>query len=285
MKGSTEAMTRFCPAPPPPFLRYPGGKQRHVPEFAYLLPRPTKIKRFIEPFVGGGAVFFYIQPRRAFLADLNDELIDLYRAIKESPIRVWNRYWSFSATKSAFYKIRAWDVNELDLWTRAARTLYLNRTCFKGMWRHNLEGGFNVGFGGEDRRSTTARRDLIAISNRLQQATIKCWDFERTIDRANEGDFVFLDPPYRPGESEILHEHYRFGKFLIEDHERLAKALRRASRRGVKWAMTMSSHEDCLGLYTYKDAFALPKGTSARVGTRTRNSRELLIRNYKRVPT
>lgn len=249
-----------------------------------MLPRPSAFKRFIEPFVGGGAVFFYLEPKRAVLSDLNDELIDLYEAIKTSPIRVWNRYAGFSGSRRAFYRIRAWDVEELDLWTRAARTLYLNRTCFKGMWRHNLDGDFNVGFGGEDRRSTTARRDLIAISQRLQNTTVKCWDFEKAIDRTREGDFLFLDPPYRPGEAEILHEHYRYGKFMAEDHERLAKALRRASARGVKWAMTISSHPECLDTYSYKDSFPLPNGTSHRVGTRTRKSQEVLIRNYKRIP-
>lgn len=275
--------SRACPQPPP-FLRYPGGKQRHVREFAHLLPEPKAFTRFVEPFVGGGAVFFFLQPKRSVLSDLNDELIDLYEAIKTSPIRVWNRYSSFSGSRRAFYTIRSWNVDELDLWTRAARTLYLNRTCFRGMWRHNLAGEFNVGFGDEDRRSTTARRDLIAISDRLQNATVKCWDFEKAIDRTRKGDFLFLDPPYRPGEAEILHEHYSFGRFMLEDHKRLAKALRRASNRGVKWAMTLSSHPDCLSLYTYNDAFALPHGTSGRVGTRTRHSQELLIRNYKRIP-
>ena len=269
---------------PPPFLRYPGGKQRHVPEFAHLLPHRTVFKRFIEPFVGGGAVFFYLRPPRANISDLNDELIDLYEAIKSSPVSVWNRYSQFSGTKQAFYEIRSWHVDELDFFTRAARTLYLNRTCFKGMWRYNLDGEFNVGFGDDDRRSTTARRDLIAISKRLQNSMVRCWDFERAIDRANEGDFIFLDPPYRPGEPEILHEHYRFGKFLVDDHERLSGALRRASRRGVKWAMTVTSHPECLDLYAYKDVFSLPNGTSRRVGTRTKDSKEVLIRNYKRIP-
>lgn len=189
-----------------PFLRYPGGKQRHLLDFAHLMPEPGVVPSYVEPFLGGGAVFFHLQPQRAKLSDLNVELIELYKAIRISPVKVWNRYRSFSATKQGFYEIRSWDPTSLDLATRAARTLYLNRTCFKGMWRHNHAGNFNVGFGGEDRRAAAARSDLLAVSRQLKSALIGCRDFEEALDEANEGDFAFLDPPYRPGESQILHE-------------------------------------------------------------------------------
>lgn len=111
------------------------------------LPKAASITgKFIEPFVGGGAIYFYLQPRNALLCDLNKELIELYRGICESPDRVWRIYRGYPRGKSAYKRIRAAIVEDLTLPQRAARSLYLNRTCFKGMWRHNLEGRFNVGY-------------------------------------------------------------------------------------------------------------------------------------------
>lgn len=135
------------------FLRYPGGKQRILNHLIPHLPLPESIKgRFVEPFVGGGAVFFALNPKRALLADINSELIDLYRGLRRYPVKVWEIFQAFPPTKKAYYEIRDSDVDGLDLASRAARTLYLNRTCFKGMWRHNSNGQFNVGYGGQDRR-------------------------------------------------------------------------------------------------------------------------------------
>lgn len=108
------------------------------------LPQPKLIPgRFIEPFVGGGALYFHLRPKRAILADLNTELIDIYRGIKENPDRVWRIYRSFPGTKRAYKQIRDCDSSSLTLYQKAARSLYLNRTCFKGMWRHNRQEAFD----------------------------------------------------------------------------------------------------------------------------------------------
>lgn len=266
------------------FLRYPGGKQRQLFKFLHLLPTRNQIEnRYIEPFLGGGAVFFCISPQKALLSDINQELINLYRGVRRYPTQVWQIFNEFPSTKDAYYKIRGWDPEELDLATRAARILYINRTCFKGMWRHNSNGEFNVGYGGQDRRWVISEENLKEVSRKLKRTSLKVWDFEDTIGTCDGGDFIFLDPPYRPGDREMLHHHYRLGKFSFEDQRRLAATLRRATGRGVRWAMTNSSHPKILSLYKKASITSLPKGTGRKIGQLVTDSGEVLIRNYRRV--
>jgi DNA adenine methylase len=263
------------------FIRYPGGKQRILDHIIPHLPSPKSNKnKFAEPFVGGGAVFFALNPKNALLADINEELIDLYRGIRLYPRKVWEIYKSFPTTKKAYYEIRAMEIDKKTLAFRAARTLFLNRTCFKGMWRHNANGEFNIGYGGQDRRWVICEETLIEIAKRLKSASLKCCDFEDVIDACMEDDLIFADPPYRPGEREMIHAHYTHGKFSYNDHQRLAKVLARASERGVKWALTTSSHPDLLSLYSENQIIPLPRGTGKRPGLLTNNSGEVLICNY-----
>ena len=244
------------------------------------LPLPKTITgRFIEPFVGGGAIYFYLQPKHALLADLNAELIELYRGIARNPDRVWRIYKGYPRGKAAYKRIRAASVESLSLSQRAARSLYLNRTCFKGMWRHNLAGRFNVGYGGETRRSVIGRKDLFTISELLSAARLRCCDFEPTISSATSGDYLFVDPPYRPGAKEQTTEHYAGRQFTFRDHKRLASALRSAHKRNVRWSLTISSHPDILALYCGFSVTSIPRGTGRHIGSITSNSGEVLIAN------
>lgn len=262
-------------------IRYPGGKQRILKYIIPFLPSVKEIEgRYIEPFVGGGAVFFALNPPHALLADINSELIDMYRGIRLYPLRVWEIYKSFPDTKEAYYQIRAAKADEMDLAFKAARTLYLNRTCFKGMWRQNSKGEFNVGYGGQDRRWAINESTLKEVSKRLKRAILKCSDFEEVIDESIRGDFLFIDPPYCPGEREISHEHYVYGKFSYSEYQRLAKALKRASNRNVRWLLTISSHPDILDLFSEFRVIPIPRGTGKKPGILTNNSGEVIICNY-----
>ena len=262
------------------FLRYPGGKQRHLYFFNELLPKSKSIKgNYVEPFVGGGSVFFYMNPNGAILSDKNLELIDLYKGIKEFPDEVWQYYCSFPTTKKAYYQIRDFPTQNIPLSLRAARTLYLNRTCFKGMWRHNSQGKFNVGYGGQDRRWVITQEDLKEISSRLSNVVLKCYDFEKIINSCNRGDFLFLDPPYRPGEKEQIYSHYVSGKFTFNDQKRLARSLRKASNKGVKWLMTNSSNDEIKRMYDGYSCIPLQRGTSGTPGIMTSNPGEIIIHN------
>lgn len=237
--------------------------------------------RYIEPFLGSGAVFFAIFPKRALLSDINQELIDLFRGIRLYPVRIWQIYKAFPRDREAYYEIRSMKLKGKNLAFKAARTLYLNRTCFKGMWRHNSYGEFNIGYGGQDRRWVIDKELLVNVATRLKNATIKCCDFEQVIDQTKEGDFIFVDPPYKPGERELLHSHYLYDRFMFSDYKRLAKSLKKASARRVKWAMTISSHHEILDLFKKNIILPIPIGTGKRPGILSNNSGEVLICNYE----
>jgi DNA adenine methylase len=262
------------------FIRYPGGKQRLLGSFLPYLPTRESIEgTFVEPFVGGGSVFFALAPKKALLADINPVLIDLYRGLRAYPKKVWKIFKSFPRTKKGYYKIR--DTKERnDLAYRAARTLYLNRTCFKGMWRENSDGEFNVGYGGQDRRWVINQDELSSVARFLRRAKLMTSDFEEVVGACNKGDFLFLDPPYRPGEKELQHDHYVYSKFSYNDHKRLAKSLRRATKRKVRWAMTTSAHKDIVRLFNEFKVIPFVMGTGNRPGLLSRSSGEVLICNY-----
>jgi len=245
----------------------------------YLPAAETITGRFIEPFVGGGAIYFHLQPKKAVLADVNSELIDLYRGIATNPGGIWRIYRTYPQGKTAYKRIRAARLESLSLSQRASRSLYLNRTCFKGMWRHNLAGRFNVGYGGESRRWAIARKNLFALSALLSAARLKCCDFEPTICAAKSGDYLFVDPPYRPGAKEQTTEHYAGRQFTFADHRRLAALLRETDKRNIRWSLTISSHPDILGLYRGFSVTTIPLGTGRKIGSLVKNSGEVLIAN------
>jgi DNA adenine methylase len=263
------------------FLRYPGSKRRLLDFLGLYLPKADEIRGiYYESFVGSGAVFFFIDPRNAVLSDSNNELIDLYKGIKINPQRVWEYYSNFGNDKEEYHRIRDTFTSE-DISYKAARILYLNRTCFKGMWRHNLKGNFNVGYGGEDRRWVINLENILELSKVLSRASIICSDFETIIDSCEDGDFIFVDPPYKPGESEQKNQHYSGKPFTYQDHIRLSKTLRNATKRGVRWALTNSSHPDISKLYSNTWKVSIPFGTGKKPGVMISEPGEMLFLNYK----
>ncbi len=263
------------------FLRYPGSKRRMLEFLRQHLPAADTLRGYyVEPFVGSGAVFFMLSPKRAILSDINPDLIDLYRGIRQSSEEVWNRYCAFGSSKTEYHRVRDADRPEL-LVDRAARVLFLNRTCFKGMWRHNQEGKFNVGYGGQDRRWVISLDDLVAVAHALRSAELRCRDFEEVVEECRAGDFIFADPPYRPGGRELVNDHYVSGQFSFEDHRRLALALQNAKERGVQWALTISAHPDIVTLFGGNQVIKVPRGTGRRPGITVINSGEVLITSYR----
>mgnify|MGYP006292822413 CR=1 FL=1 len=264
------------------FLRYPGGKGRLVQFLSSRIPEASEIAgRYIEPFVGGGAVFMYIQPRQAIISDLNDELIELYKGIRAHPHKVWETYKSFPSGKQAYYKVRDEEYRDRPLYYRAARTLYLNRTCFKGMWRQSPKGNFSVGYGGEERRWVITHQSILDVSKRLRMALILQDDFESVLDQCCNGDFIFIDPPYKPGGRELLEAHYTHGRFTFGDQARLAKKLSDISiKNDVKWLMTNSAHLEVRSLYSDFNIDNIPNGTGSIIGVYTSDSKEVVISNY-----
>jgi DNA adenine methylase len=264
------------------FLRYPGGKTKFLNFLYDFLPKSGEIKgTYIEPFVGGGSVFLFTKPTKAILSDINNELIELYKGIKFSPHKVWETFCSFPKGKKAYYLIRDSQYFDKPLSYRAARTLYLNRTCFKGMWRHNPNGNFNVGYGGESRRWAITHDNIIEISKLLKITTLQTSDFELVLEDVNKNDFIFLDPPYKPGQKELKESHYTYGKFTFNDQVRLSNKLKDINKKeNIKWVMTNSSNSEIRNLYKEFDIIKVPKGVSGKIGIHTTNSQEILIKNF-----
>lgn len=246
---------------------------------SYLPLAQNLIGTYIEPFVGGGSVFFYLSPKIALLSDTNSELIDLYRGIRYSPSAVWEKYCAFGSNKKAYTVARDCDQNSL-LTDRAARTLFLNRTCFKGMWRHNKNGKFNVGYGGQQRRWVINEEALKKASALLRRASIQCKDFEDVIDSAGAGDFLFVDPPYRPGYKDLHNAHYLAKPFTFSDQGRLASSLNRAKKRGASWALTNSNHREIVRLYKKSYFREFLFGTGERPGILRSKTGEVLITSF-----
>lgn len=264
------------------FLRYPGGKTKLLTFIDNYLPKNNEIVgSYIEPFVGGGSIFLSIKPQSAILSDLNCELIELYKGIRNSPHKVWEIFCSFPEGKKTYYQIRDSEYYIRPLAYRAARTLYLNRTCFKGMWRHSPDGNFNVGYGGEERRWVITHQNIIELSKLLRKAKLIVSDFDDVLNNVKDGDFIFLDPPYKPGQKELTESHYAYGKFTFHDQVRLSNTIKDISKnKSVKWIMTNSSHIEIYNLYNDYNIVKIPKGTSERIGIHTNNANEILISNF-----
>ncbi len=264
------------------FLRYPGGKTKLLSFLYDFLPKSEEITgTYIEPFVGGGSVFLYAKPTKAILSDINNELIDLYKGIKNYPHKVWEIFYSFPEGRKTYYSIRDAKYKDMHLSYKAARTLYLNRTCFKGMWRQSPNGNFNVGYGGESRRWAITHENIIEISKLLKQTILQAADFETVLDNADKGDFIFLDPPYKPGQKELKESHYTYSKFTFNDQIRLSNKLKKINKRKrIKWIMTNSSSPEIRNLYKEFNIIKIPKGVSEKIGIHTVNSQEILIKNF-----
>lgn len=264
------------------FLRYPGGKGKLIAFLQSIMPQGEGITgRYVEPFLGGGAAFLHIRPDTAILSDIDSELTDIYRGIRQYPHKVWEIYRSFPEGKEAYYQIRNTEYSAEPIYWRAARNLYLNRTCFKGMWRYGPDGRFNVGYGGEERRWVIRHKDLVELSRRLKGATILNSDFEPILAECRDGDFIFLDPPYKPGEKELVEAHYAYASFTFEDQIRLSIRLREISTtHDLRWAMTNSAHEQICELYAGFVIERMRRGVSGIVGVHTDDTREVLIRNF-----
>lgn len=231
-----------------PFLKWAGGKRWLVGNHSELFPR--QFDRYFEPFLGAGSVFFHLQPRVAILSDLNADLIQAYKGIQkdwrglQSSLKY--RQKAHLADPDYYYRIRS--KNPTDDTQRASRMIYLNRTCFNGIYRVNREGHFNVPRGSK-KDVVLESDDFESISKLLKRADIRVSDFESTIDEAGDGDFVFADPPYT-----VQHNYNGFIKynevlFSWWDQQRLAHALRRAARRGAEIICTNANHKSVRSLY------------------------------------
>lgn len=235
-----------------PFLKWAGGKRWLASDLIKKIGQPKG--RYIEPFLGGGAVFFALQPRKALLGDLNTELIETYKVIQSDWYGVQEKleHHQKSHSKDYYYFTRSIIPNNpLD---RAARFIYLNRTCWNGLYRVNLSGVFNVPIGTKN-TVLLDTDDFQTISHLLQPAIIVSGDFEALINQAVKGDTIFADPPYTVRHKFNGFIKYNESLFSWQDQLRLRDACLKAIERGVKVFITNADHESIRKIY--QDNFEL----------------------------
>lgn len=224
-----------------PLLKWAGGKTQLLPEL--LAKAPKRFGKYIEPFFGGGALFFSLRPDGGVVADSNPELVNLYRSVAESVEVVIERLRSCSNTEDAFYVMRALDWTKMEPADAAARTIFLNRTCFNGLYRVNKSGGFNVPFGHYKNPKILDEDALRAASVLLGKSIIVQGDYKTVLsNHAAPGDFVFLDPPYLPVSKYADFKRYTKEQFYEEDHHELAQEVDRLHQMGCHVLLTNSNH-------------------------------------------
>ena len=240
-----------------PILKWAGGKTQLLDE---LLPRvPSSYGRYIEPFFGGGALFFALLPDDAIIADSNPELINVYRQVADNVDEVIDCLSKYVNTSEAFYSARSLDWENLSKAEAAARTIYLNRTCYNGLYRVNKKGGFNVPYGRYSNPKICDPEALRVASAALKRAKILCGDYFLVLDHyAQPGDFVFLDPPYLPISENADFKRYTKEQFYKEDHIELAKMVKQLHERGCHVILTNSNHPLVHELYGAFDIDVVP---------------------------
>jgi DNA adenine methylase len=264
-----------------PFLKWAGGKRRLRESILPHLPLPASDRRYFEPFLGGGAVFFSLLPKQAILSDLNPELIEAFIAVRDDVESVIARLAGLRNEHTEFYRMRAKQPRTRV--GRAARFIYLNKTCFNGLFRVNLLGEFNVPFGRHGPRLNVCdENQLRSASLALADTELATSDFGPILRRARAGDVVYLDPPYTVAHSNNGFIEYNARVFSWKDQYRLARIAERLLDRDVYVAISNASHPSIRKLYTANRRFRVVNihrastmaGASSR---RIRTSEYLLV--------
>lgn len=272
-------LTQNIPHSPRPFLKWAGGKSKLIEQYTPYFPKD--FKTYYEPFLGGGAVFFHLQPKNAVLTDINPELINAYRCVRnnlEQLIPLLEKH-SSSHSKDYYYQVRSQlGTTEVE---KAARLIYLNKTCFNGLYRENSKGLFNVPIG-KYKNPTICNSNLLRlVSAALQSIQIEVRPFESVLDYAKSDDFIYFDPPYYPLSPTSNFTAYSSYSFNENEQVKLKNVFVELAKRGVK---VMLSNSDCSFIRElYKD-FKLYEILAARAINSNAEKRgkitELLITSY-----
>lgn len=217
-----------------PFLKWAGGKARLIEQFEPYFPKDYG--RYFEPFIGGGALFFRMQPEDAVISDINERLIDAYTAIRDELPALMELLERHSNKHSRDYYYRARERfnhgRNLSVVERASLMIYLNKTCFNGLYRENRRGDFNVPIGSYVNPTVFREENLLAVSRQLQNTEICVRSFEHVLQNAREGDFVYFDPPYVPLSATSSFTSYVGAGFDLQMQQRLAEVFTELAHRG-----------------------------------------------------
>lgn len=229
------------------FLRWAGSKRLILPKLAKYCP--STIKRYVEPFAGSARLFFALEPQRAVLGDLNEELIRTMRAVRRDVDLVLAAVRRLPLGKEAYYEIRRIDPRPLSDAEVAGRFIYLNRYCFNGLFRTNMQGRFNVPYAApkQGRLLPIAENAIVEAAQLLRRAMLVHGDFETTLAQVRDGDFVYLDPPYAVERRRVFSE-YLPGSFSGEDLARLSKCLEGLEERGAYFVISYADSKEARDL-------------------------------------
>jgi DNA adenine methylase len=264
-----------------PFLKWAGGKRWLISKAEQFLPKMEAKATYIEPFLGGGSIYFHLNPQKAILSDINDDLINAYQVLQSDHKGLYSllRKYHQLHNEAFYYKMR--DYRPRVALQRAARFIYLNRTCWNGLYRVNKQGVFNVPKGTKTNViMDTDNFEEIAV--RLRSARIQCCDFEKTIDRAGKGDFVFVDPPYTVKHNLNGFVKYNENIFSWQDQIRLKNAVTRAVKKGANVLVTNANHQSIEELYKDCGSISLLNRSSLIAGDSSARGlySELVIKSW-----
>lgn len=268
-----------------PVVKWVGGKRQLLSEIERLIP---EYAQYYEPFVGGGALLFHLQPKKATINDVNPELMNLYQVIKENVQELIDNLSKHENTPDYFYDIREWDrdkekYNSLSNIEKASRIIYLNKTCYNGLFRVNRAGEFNSPFGNYKNPNIVNDSVLRAVSIYFNKAniTFKCGDFEEAVKGIRKGSFVYFDPPYDPVSNSANFTGYDKGGFNREEQRRLKDLCDRLDRKNVKFLLSNSATDFILELYKdYKIEVVKAKRAINSQGDKRGEVDEVLVKNY-----
>ena len=271
-----------------PILKWVGGKRQLLDSIEPLIP---KCSTFYEPFIGGGAVLFSRQPDKAVINDLNPELINVYLTIKNEPKALIEKLKEHrdNSSEEYFYSIRALDrdkevfENMMNV-ERAARIIYLNKTCYNGLFRVNSSGEFNSPWGRYKNPNITNETTINALHTYFNKAniTIKCGDYREALKGIRKGAFIYFDPPYMPISSSASFTGYTAGGFGEQEQIALKEQCDALNEKGIKFLVSNSSCPFIEELY--KDYIVEKKNKKRAINANPQKRgeiKEVLIRNYE----
>lgn len=270
-----------------PFLKWVGGKRQIIPVMKDYLPKDMSNLTYCEPFVGGGALLFYLQPKNAIINDYNAELINVYRVIKEHVDELIVSLKQHKNESEYFYKVRSIDREPLfyhlsDV-EKASRIIYLNKTCFNGLYRVNNSGEFNSPFGNYKNPNIINEPTLRAVSRYLNSANIRICDgdYANVLEDLTTRSFVYLDPPYYPISETANFTGYIQGGWTKEHQIRLKQTCDELTKRKIKFLLSNSSADFIKELYSeYKISTIKATRNINSNGEKRGQIDEFLIRNY-----
>lgn len=274
---------------PKPFVKWVGGKRQLLSQFRKLNLYPPerfdiKTGRYFEPFVGGGAVFFDLLPEKAFLSDLNSELVVTYNVIKNDVENLIKSLKKHKLDKEYFLKIRAQNSEKLSDLNIASRFIFLNRTCFNGMYRVNSKGEFNVPFGSNKNPLICDEENLRKVSKALKKVEIKHQDYKQILKKARKGDFIYFDPPYYPTNKTSSFTSYTTEAFLDKEQTELRDTFEKLHKKGCFVMLSNSDTPFINKIYSEIKGARISKVSAGRAINSDASKRgkitEVLVTNY-----